>query len=60
MLLQPGTISCLEKTPLANRKVKKKTIDDLKREVRSKFLVSLLLYMNIYLYILHHIDETNL
>lgn len=34
MPFQPGTISCLEKTPLANRKVKKKTIDDLKREVR--------------------------
>ncbi|PRD27961.1 UNVERIFIED_CONTAM: Regulator of G-protein signaling 7 [Trichonephila clavipes] len=28
----PGTISCLEKTPLANRKVKKKSITDLKRE----------------------------
>lgn len=28
----PGTISCLEKTPLASRKVKKKSITDLKRE----------------------------
>ncbi|XP_055936049.1 regulator of G-protein signaling 7-like isoform X2 [Argiope bruennichi] len=28
----PGTISCLERTPLANRKVKKKGVDDLKRE----------------------------
>ncbi|XP_015924780.1 regulator of G-protein signaling 7 isoform X2 [Parasteatoda tepidariorum] len=28
----PGTPSCLEKTPLASRKVKKKTLEDLRRE----------------------------